>query len=957
MRKKILIETPKSGNISYKISQPNALKSIKKVIPANCLITPYDNIPGIQSGYMPRGNDFVHMLDSAKTDNLLMGAAKFYIEGCTISIPSTLEIRILDSFKESYGNQVEVVVGDCRINVAAHNQWCPVNSSKFKNSITLTSEDGLLHCNGSLIVDNVYATEGMALVFILEYTLRLIRKECEDEYKHIYLSDFVHVLNAEADIMGSRKAKLSVKMNTDPMRSVVGDLLWSPPESLFKEKLNISLECEISNKSTISPSKVNAETGISRDLAIPENLENNSVGPIVDATLQTAQRIKDLEERKQKLDERERELSKKPLLNEVDAQTSVNIQSEKPKQSAGFGTESKMPSTPDKLSPQAQGIQEIDIQPDMQDPLKGNSLIFSFENFHSSSKPEISIPPNICFSFKFFTFPTTYTQAVSLRAVKNDRKNLDYSLQLGTEVKKWTNLISRDKEGKCLKLQFDIDPTLDKDTPAEIQTLDFCNYLAYNAMRIWIWNVEGLTPIGSIRLNLFELLRRGSPSVQVKRDLEVFSEDSNEIIGSIQLTIDNIGRLPGEIKRKDVEGTLTISKTPSKGKTKIYSKPLTIEEIGKLAENASKMAPQDEQQKIDTVNSYRLHMSIVAGKRGIPFWLQESLQNDVEKYRALSRSINMSKVLGQMEEENEKYPFVYYTLGQMTLFPILLINSGKNNTSFSLHLDDPDNDVSVVNNPEEWKYFCMQEKYEQPADWNSLIDLNNIPLKGEDHILIILKVFPLNLPKTRERIISLSFKDNSTNDLVFHKEISLKFKETYYNAYYVFNVPEKRVVDMPLIADLPNDVYRYAKSIKCSTNKVECKMYENRISSNYAVGSAPIDSELFVFLYSDEFCYRLLSIIYVIIRPYSCIDLSGIAGKKMEVDLEFINHGVTTQIEIKASNEQILQIDEKSAGILSSEAGSAIKVKLLIGTFKPGKSHALLHCIGIFQKILRNNRF
>ena len=231
-----------------------------------------------------------------------------------------------------------------------------------------------------------------------------------------------------------------------------------------------------------------------------------------------------------------------------------------------------------------------------------------------------------------------------------------------------------------------------------------------------------------------------------------------------------------------------------------------------------------------------------------PFWMQEALKNEVEKYRGLSRRLNMPKIIFGMDIKTTTYPLVYYTLGCATLFPIPFISKSKFDSTYSLQIDDSEHIVTLMTNTDEWNVFCSQGDYGDYKNWSIADNDYCVKVQSEERILIILKILITNHPSVIERVVTLTMKDNENNEEVMRKEIKIKFKETYYNVYYVMNVPESQNVDLPLILDLPSEVCRFTKNIKCSDEeRVNCSFDNDLITANFMSSNSPHDSVLYFF--------------------------------------------------------------------------------------------------------------
>eukprot|EP00826_Nyctotherus_ovalis_P006693 TRINITY_DN11611_c0_g2_i1.p1 TRINITY_DN11611_c0_g2~~TRINITY_DN11611_c0_g2_i1.p1 ORF type:complete len:858 (+),score=264.13 TRINITY_DN11611_c0_g2_i1:940-3513(+) len=816
---------------------------------------------------------------------------------------------------------VEIVISERRINIMAHNQWCPINFSKQKNSIALASAGDVLRSNGSLVVDSVYQAEGVALIFVLEYTLDLLRKGAKSEQRQVVLGEYIYVPADIDSLLKGRTKLLKVhsKMNTDSELSVLQNAIWTPR----MENWEIVLDCEIAS------SPIDKEITMMRKKQVKELDQSEEI-----SISKSFMEKKPTEEKKVKK-EIGAEIVMRPLL-------SAEVQAEPPEQPVKvLQHKSELRETVDVERIEPSEVQQLDLRADLDDELKGNSVRVSF--IALIAKERMTVPERVCFSLKFFSFPMAFTHSAILRAERNSKDNIKYLMVADEGVKKWTNTELHKSKRQILRLYFDFDPTADPDIPPDIQTYDFLNYLAYNTMRIWVWDADGLIPVGSIKVELSKLLRGGRLSVKNTFEYDLLTDD-NEVIGTIELKLKNLGRREGELVKKDFK-SLGMTKLPIKGKTRIYSKPMTWDKIAELAKYANE--PEDQKRKDDCVYGYRMKSVKENTGRRQPFWLQESLKAEVEKYRGTSRRINMPKILLGMEVHTASYPLVHYTLGHATLFPLPFANEGKFDTTYNLEIDDPEHIVDLVTNVSEWRFFCAQGEYETFSDWNIAQDRSCIPVPSEDHVLLILKVAVTSYPKVAERVITVSVRDNDNNEVALRKEIKLKFKETYYNAYYVMNVPEEQEIDIALAADLPNEVRQSTRVVRCSDEeRVRCNLSEDKLTANYESPSVPEDAELFFYLYADEYCHQLLSIVHANVRAYASISLNGIAGKKMKSSVSFRNGEIAAQVELKSSDKKVLEIKEEYAGVIEAPAAEKIKVPLSLRSFHPGKRQFLLHLIG-----------
>lgn len=875
---------------------------VKGLIPVNCLCTSKDKIPGIANKYLPHEPDELLAVKTLRSHQLLMDSAKLYIADCTIIIPNTFEEIFIGNMKTAYGDTVETSLAERRLVAGVHNQWGFVNKGKLKNSITLTVEDNTLKCNGTLMIDNVYRAEGLALVFLLEYTLKFLKAGCEDEFKQVVVADLVFALE-EVDKVGYTKV-IALKMNTDPNLSIAGTRFWSlskaPTDSTWEATLNCVVSSALLSKELIVQKRATASQVVSM-----------SVKPQMETKLF------------------EKKVREKTVLSSQHVSAVIPHKASE----AQVRLDSEVSDKPQDMSFMQEEIpEEIDLQKDLEDQLKVNSISISFISFSSKR----TTPERLCFSFKFFSFPTAYTQFVTL---KYDQEG-NGAAELGGEVRKWSNIVSCDR--KTLRLNFVFDPTAATDVPLSLQSLKFFNYLASSVMRIWVWNADGLFPLGSVRVSLHRVLRKGVPGIRVKQELEVVSE-SNNVVGKLAVHIENVGRQAKDVRLRNNETMLAKSMSSFRKSVQAYNQPLTLKRTTRFAESPLK-DEANEEQKVGMTQDYSICMSISASKRGVSLWADKDHRTAAQKYYPLSHTIDINKVLHRMTQQNVDNPAIHYSIGRTTVFPFLFFNTTGTSAEFSLGLENPEGNVSVVRDPEEWRFLCIEEKYEPPVDFEALHDTEAIALRSGDHLLVVLKVRTESVPKTKEQMCKVTIRNNATLEVEAEKTFKLKYKETYYDSYYVLNVPEAQTVGIRLNADLPKDSYKYIKAVRSNgKSRFDWVSSEDKLVANLDVPLSPGNSHLLFYLYSDEYCYRLLSIVYAEVRAYKFSEFKGVVAKEIKTEVR-IEKQEGVQMELKASSKE-MAMKEKYAGIFKCKKKT--KVPLSIRSFRIGKQHLLLHCLGM----------
>lgn len=121
-----------------------------------------------------------------------------------------------------------VIITERRLIVAAHNTWTFVNLNKGKNFISLSQPDPQTNtCKlaGVLKIENVVVDTDIALIFKVEYTLRVVGSD--NLYFTFVLGWFIHIPTITRDGIWLDKT-LDTRFIMGPGVTVTGDLLWEP---------------------------------------------------------------------------------------------------------------------------------------------------------------------------------------------------------------------------------------------------------------------------------------------------------------------------------------------------------------------------------------------------------------------------------------------------------------------------------------------------------------------------------------------------------------------------------------------------------------------------------------------------------------------------------------------------------------------------------------------------------
>lgn len=877
-----------------------SLKELKKLIPINCICGPGDTIHGLVSNCFPKGiDDFMEQGGRSKPGLSLESSCRLFINNCSICVPKFLESRIQEAMIELYGKEKVVVkITEIKLRITCHNQWTFINTVGLKNFTTLKSEDNILRCNAILTVDNVVLGTDTPIIFVLEYTVSVVREGVEEQIQ-LVMADYVCFPQYDGNNNLFLAMDVADEMNTDDNASILGTHFWTP--KIYQgEKWSLILICQL------SPTQGKKADANSSSLA---------------------EEKKKLEEIKRSLEEQKRKYAEEKDRQFIEKQKSSEIYSNNLKFQEGelFGTssyDSKLgkEKNPDesrlydseepnlavftqpedrKLEPIEEEAElskyQVDVEEDRANPLKICSIIFEFLAYKPKGvflTYEELIPKKFCFSFKFFNLPTAYTQAVTPIKAQNaqDDIELPQPLRLIGEIGKWTNISSIDPEGCALRLQFDVDPNLDADIPWEIQQDDFLRYLAKTIAKFYVWDAESMLPFGYFKVYLADLLKQSQLSKTIKKEYDIYNDDK-EIIGVMQLSMQNIGRRPGEIQRVNKELQKVATENP-KGKKKIRSKPLTNKDLAQLpqmslliqnkfASNpAATLNDLSLKYKSEQVYNYMAHRENIKGE---PPWMKEGSIEEVEKYRTMSRVLNLAEKMEQTVIQKEKMAPISYSLGQLALYPVVFNSSYDFKTVFDIVITDPDgiNDFQLVTDPDEWKFFCMKENYEPPLDWMMLSQKGKFSMEANERVVLVFKFLCLKPPIIKKKTLQMKIYNADTQKLEQGNEISITYKETYLNGEFVFNEPENKYSEISLYPDILSKIFEKATHTRCNDPNVVVTIGKNTLHFNLLIPQSPLDTELYICAYADEYCYQSVGIFYALIRSHKCLDINEFAGKKV----------------------------------------------------------------------------
>ena len=928
----------RSGRIEYETMSLGGDKNIRRLIPENCICGPNDEIGGLKLKRLP--NEINTLLQSSVESGELelFSTEEIYINSCIIKVPLNLNGMIVEAFKSLYNEEVSVY--EYRLRAASHNSWQCVNKAKLRNSITLTQDGNYLKSNGILSLDGVFTTPTIAILFQLECTLELSSENQQKELISLPLGELVALPNIHIDTM---QFLPSIINEPFVLQSIIPEnIIWTF-NSKPKPEDNLILICEI------SPYQGSAEENDILTL-VKATEERNKVEEAHNQWLKELNRKETLRNKELLKEERELELkAKKLLMYTTKEKAKKPVQTEMAKASSRFpGTESQK--IKEEMKEQDEGMGReiprgdqvlfeelaadkiestkllnaklIRMDENIKSALKASTIIIEFDSIKKINE----FPKKIAFSIQFYTFPLIRTEA----SIIDESAGEVCQLKQAEAIKNWTNFVASSND--AMKIQFEVDPFGDD---VEKSFKEFIEYLKENVCKIWIWNTETLIPIGVCKLPLIDLIRIEEPMRVIKKRCEIFfvGDDSNEIIGQLNLTLQNIGRKDSGGIQPKFESIIKESPIKKRGKVKVKSKPITAQELSSIPKTSEKTS------LAYAYKEYSMH-----SHRTKP-WELEGLFPDYEKYRMYSRSVVLA---GMVDSKSQKG--LEYTLGKIKVYPIQFTNKYHTDTSFNVLINDSGkrSEVTMIEDPKEWKQCCLKMGFEEPPDWGMAID-SKFLLKPYERVTLLFKVLALSPPITQNRLVSITIYNALTNGVELSDELVLFYYPCYYNASFLLNAPEARSIDTSFLLDSCLEKFANSKVVFCNDSNAEVTIDGNRLNLTVTTSSSAKDTELYIRTYADQYCLEHLCNILITLRPHTCIDINETAGKRViqYLPLSSLLGRSNKQFNFYSSNPNLVRLDYAYSNPVTINENLP-SVSLSVCSYTIGRSYILLHAIGSF---------
>jgi Ca2+-binding EF-hand superfamily protein len=188
----------------------------------------------------------------------------------------------------------------------------------------------------------------------------------------------------------------------------------------------------------------------------------------------------------------------------------------------------------------------VDLDVELSDPLTGHEITFQFAAFRTAEGLNIPQPRTVYFTFQFFNNLPTRTERMVLASGGDAFLNARAPGSLSMP----RVLIREDRHGRnipSLAIKYHIDTST---IPGE--TRDFAEYLGMKTLFIEVWDGDSLHQIGTVAVELQQLLRQGDPVVKSALEYDVISSsiegDSTSALPIIQARSLPAGRVAGRVQ-------------------------------------------------------------------------------------------------------------------------------------------------------------------------------------------------------------------------------------------------------------------------------------------------------------------------------------------------------------------------------------------------------------------------
>jgi hypothetical protein len=504
----------------------------------------------------------------------------------------------------------------------------------------------------------------------------------------------------------------------------------------------------------------------------------------------------------------------------------------------------------DKAELVSQGLLELDdknsislnytFEKELQDDKKAYLISFQFLSFkpNDSITDYKQVPDKLFFRFNFWDFDTLNT---NIAVVSKPNSNIVPS-STPLILQRESAQIYTKQEEKEMKVDIEYDPSDDPYTDYK----QFISYLLTRLLFVEVYDAEKLQSLGYIKIALSDILRQGKPSVYHTKEYNIYDEKYVKK-GAIQMLIKSTGITNRKTWKYD-STLLKLVNTNDKNssinkKKKLKVKPMDLDRltdqekellakeiVGKNDIKAIEAKEKVLKLNVDPEIQKKLRvMKYVQGKKNVNIdeHKMEELQKKMEKESQFFFSLNQANKLKELKkneliskvitDSNKSSLNISLVCGQPHFVNFVIFNDSFETEllqlSTSKGIDQNDDTVRIISNPDEWKLYTEKYKMIKPNDYKSISNQNHLIVKPNEAIPILIKVQSYNTNISNSNQIVWVYKKNG-QPLCF---LNITIVKVFPIIDHVFRyyLPESRYSTVKVPNPFKQDKNKTQKVIEC----------------------------------------------------------------------------------------------------------------------------------------------
>ena len=600
-----------------------------------------------------------------------------------------------------------------------------------------------------------------------------------------------------------------------------------------------------------------------------------------------------------------------------------------------------------------------------------------------------NIPDNIFFKFSFWDFEEFISETCTINKPIQTKNNIKQNIPLfiyKTNADLYKNL--NDKE---MKINITYDPSVDEN----IDYKKYLNYLILKDLFIQIFDSEKNMNFGYFKLPLKKFLRDGDrTSIFENFWLDVIDNKTFEKKGEIEINIKS-----DEIKTNSIfninENNLKFKDFNTKNQFELFqdkknyvnnnlrTKKKKIVSVApmkynKLVEKDKEITSKEltENQNLKTKNSNNNNNYSIRNKFTLDSTTSKKIRvlknndenkekfndlikNEKEKnlreneyyetlnYVNILKQKNKKKIIQKTIEDNNKNTlnisliqgqphFFNYVINNISdseqLYKIIISPVNNNNNKFK------DKTVSLINDPDEFKYITILNKMKIPNDFQCVSNDNCVILRPFESVPLLFKILSFNILTGYDDNVSNKYTIyiyNNNNICIYFMSINIIKVFPVVDFEFYYNVSKKKLSLIKFINPfkfnknktniLLNNykfIYNGNLNSEIKIDSISNEFYfkyndltdnfnnennnENNNNNNYEINSKPI-----IFFYLDKYQTQLFSTYRFNINSYQTVNISSDMGIRSKNSLTLPMSKSPRTIRIFSSDPDTLYFEDK----------------------------------------------